>query len=259
MSSCALELQSIHHRFGATTVLAGVELQVREGERLALIGPNGAGKSTLFNLISGEMQPSQGRIMLFGQSLSGWTTAQIHRAGLARSFQIQRLFGGLTVSENLASGLLWQAQPAYRCCGRGEQQAHVQAQVRQWLEKLDLVAQAPLRADQLNYAQQRRLELGLALSAARRVVLLDEPTAGMSRAEAEQAVALIREHTQGKTLLLVEHDMEVVFDLADRVAVLDQGRILACDSPAAVRANPQVQQAYLGSSSFSKPTGCAHA
>ena len=259
MSSCALELQSIHHRFGATTVLAGVELQVREGERLALIGPNGAGKSTLFNLISGEMQPSQGRIMLFGQSLSGWTTAQIHRAGLARSFQIQRLFGGLTVSENLASGLLWQAQPAYRCCGRSEQQARVQAQVRQWLEKLDLVAQAPLRADQLNYAQQRRLELGLALSAARRVVLLDEPTAGMSRSEAEQAVALIREHTQGKTLLLVEHDMEVVFDLADRVAVLDQGRILACDSPAAVRANPQVQQAYLGTSSFSKSTGCAHA
>ncbi len=259
MSSCALELQGIHHRFGATTVLAGVELQVREGERLALIGPNGAGKSTLFNLISGEMQPSQGRIMLFGQSLSGWTTAQIHRAGLARSFQIQRLFGGLTVSENLASGLLWQAQPAYRCCGRSEQQARVQAQVRQWLEKLDLVAQAPLRADQLNYAQQRRLELGLALSAARRVVLLDEPTAGMSRSEAEQAVALIREHTQGKTLLLVEHDMEVVFDLADRVAVLDQGRILACDSPAAVRANPQVQQAYLGTSSFSKSTGCAHA
>ncbi|MFM1817781.1 MAG: hypothetical protein RL364_641 [Pseudomonadota bacterium] len=259
MSAWALELQGVQHRFGATTVLAGVDLQVHPGERLALIGPNGAGKSTLFNLISGEIRPTQGQISLFGQSLLGWTPSQIHRAGLSRSFQIQRLFGGLTVSENLASGLQWQADPAYRCCGRREQQAQVQAHVGQWLEKLELVTQARLRADQLNYAQQRRLELGLALSAAQRVVLLDEPTAGMSRSEAQLAVALIRECTQDKTLLMVEHDMEVVFDLADRVAVLDQGRILACDRPAAVRANPQVQQAYLGGLPSSDATGIGHA
>jgi branched-chain amino acid transport system ATP-binding protein len=259
MSSFALELQGIHHRFGSTAVLAGVDLQVRAGERLALIGPNGAGKSTLFNLISGEMQASQGQILLFGQRVAGWTTAQIHRAGLARSFQIQRLFGGLTVSENLASGLQWQAQPAYRCCGRQEQQAQVQAQVMHWLEQLDLKAQARLRADQLNYAQQRRLELGLALSSAQRVVLLDEPTAGMSRAEAQLAVALIRDCTQDKTLLMVEHDMDVVFELADRVAVLEQGRILACDTPLAVRANPQVQEAYLGAMLSNSSDGGAHA
>lgn len=259
MSSWALELQGIHHRFGATAVLGGVNLQIHPGERLALIGPNGAGKSTLFNLISGELRPTAGQILLFGHNLVGWTTSQIHRAGLARSFQIQRLFGGLTVSENLASGLQWQAQPAYRCCGRSEQQAQVHTQVRQWLEKLELVAQARLRADQLNYTQQRRLELGLALSAAQRVVLLDEPTAGMSRSEAQHAIALIRACTKDKTLLMVEHDMDVVFDLADRVAVLDQGRILACDTPAAVRANPQVQQAYLGTLSSNAPAGATDA
>lgn len=259
MSTWALELKDLHHRFGGTRVLEGVNVQVHPGERLAIIGPNGAGKSTLFNLISGEMQPTQGQIFLQGQRIEGWSTSRIHRAGLSRSFQVSRLFGGLTVTENLASCLLWQVQPGYRCCGRSQQRQDVQALVQQWLQRLDLQGRGALRADQLTYAEQRRLELGLALAGGAQVVLLDEPTAGMSRQEAQQAVDLIREVSAGKTLVLVEHDMEVVFDLADRVAVLDQGRILACGTPQDIRANTQVQQAYLGQASPAHEQGGEHA
>ncbi len=259
MSTWALELKELHHQFAGTQVLQGVNLQVCQGERLALIGPNGAGKSTLFNLISGELQPTRGHIELNGQRIEGWSTARIHRAGLARSFQVSRLFGGLTVTDNLASCLLWQVQPGYRCCGRSQQRQDVQALVSHWMQRLDLVGRGAMRAEQLSYAEQRRLELGLALAGGAQVVLLDEPTAGMSRQEARQAVELIREITVGRTLVMVEHDMDVVFDLADRVAVLDQGRILACATPVEIRANEEVQQAYLGLQPPRLNPGGAHA
>ena len=242
----ALVLKALHKRFGATEVVCGVDLCVQAGERVALIGPNGAGKSTLFNLISGHARPSSGSVQLHGRSITGLQPFEIARLGLARSFQISNVFPQLSVFENLRCSVLWSLGYGYTFARLLGSMRDAIARTDALLERVGLTAQAQTLAAHLPYAQQRALELGITLGSGADVVLLDEPTAGMSRSEAAYFTDLIRSATAGKTLLLVEHDMDVVADLADKIAVLVQGRIIAFGTPQAVRADPAVQAAYLG-------------
>ncbi|MFC7410732.1 ABC transporter ATP-binding protein [Hydrogenophaga atypica] len=248
MSAPVLEVAGLHQRFGATEVLRDLNLQVRAGERLAVIGPNGAGKSTLFNAISGLVRPSAGHIRLRGQAITSWSVHKRHQLGLARSFQISQLFGQLTVRDHLRCAASWPDGQGYRFWRMLDHQRTLNARVDAWLERLGLAERAADIAAELSYAEQRTLDIGMALTSEAEVLLLDEPTAGMSRSETARFVPLLRELTEGKTLLMVEHDMGVVFELADRIAVLVQGELLACDTPQAIRANPSVQRAYLGQS-----------
>ena len=217
-----------------------------KGERCAIIGPNGAGKSTLFNLVSGRFGISGGDICLNGRSVAGMRPFEINRLGLARSFQISNLFEKLSVYENLRCAVLWSLGYKYSFWQRlgGLRDAHERAQ--QVLEQIGLQRQRDLPAGVLTYAEQRALEIGITIAGGADVILLDEPTAGMSRSESDAAVELIRRVTEGKTLIMVEHDMSVVFGLADKIAVLVYGEVIACDTPANIRANSAVQAAYLG-------------
>jgi len=196
--------------------------------------------------MTGRLAPSSGQIWLHGQRIDGKKPFEIGRLGLSRSFQISNIFPRLTVLDNLRCSLLWSGGCGYAFWRFLSQLHDVNARARLWLERLSLADQGDTLAADLTYAQQRALELGMTLAGGAGVVLLDEPTAGMSRSETAHFVGLIREVTQGRTLLIVEHDMGVVFDLADRIAVLSGGGILALDRPEAVRANAQVQAAYLG-------------
>ncbi|MDQ7968828.1 MAG: ABC transporter ATP-binding protein [Oxalicibacterium faecigallinarum] len=241
-----IALSQVGKRFGKTVILHDVSLQVNKGERLALIGPNGAGKSTLFNLISGRLTMSDGDIELHGQSIRNCKPNQIHRRGLARSFQITSVFPKLSVAENLQCAVLWSHSYKYSFWHRVSKLRDVHIRVDQVMEEIGLAARRDVAAAALSYAEQRALEIGITIAGDADVILLDEPTAGMSRSESEAAIALIRKVTTNKTLLMVEHDMSVVFELADRIAVLADGALLACDTPAAIRANAQVQKAYLG-------------
>ncbi|MRV75187.1 ATP-binding cassette domain-containing protein [Duganella sp. FT92W] len=242
----ALELRDVRKRFGNTEIIRGAQLQVAPGERLAVIGPNGAGKSTLFNLISGRFAPTSGGILLNGRDIAGCTPYQVNRLGLSRSFQISNLFTNLSVYENLRCAVLWHLGYKYAFWRllSGLRDAHERAE--EVLELIGLQRQRHTLAGVLTYAEQRALEIGITIAGGADVILLDEPTAGMSRSESDAAVALIRKVTVGKTLLMVEHDMSVVFGLADRIAVLVYGEVIACDTPQRIRGNADVQAAYLG-------------
>jgi len=246
MKPIALELREVHKRFCKTAIIRGVSLQVQRGERLALIGPNGAGKSTLFNLVSGLARPDAGAILLHGEAVDGKQPFEINRRGLSRSFQVSNIFQRLSVQENLRCALLWPLGYRYSFWQRLNGLRDVAARADAVLEQIGLQARRDTPAGLLSYAEQRALELGVTIAGGADVILLDEPTAGMSRAESDATVALIRTITAGKTLLMVEHDMGVAFGLADRIAVLVAGEIIACDRPEAVRASAAVQQAYLG-------------
>lgn len=242
----ALELKDVHKKFGPTEIIRGVTLQVGQQERLAIIGPNGAGKSTLFNLISGRCPVSSGDILLNGGSILGLKPFEINRRGLSRSFQITNIFHRLSVYENLRCSALWSLGYKYSFWHRldGLRNAHERAEMA--LEQIGLQRRRNVVAGLLSYAEQRALEIGITVAGGADVLLLDEPTAGMSRSESDVAVELICKVTVGKTLLMVEHDMSVVFGLADRIAVLVHGEMIACGSPADIRANSRVQEAYLG-------------
>jgi len=246
ITSAALALVALHKSFGPTRIIGPLDLAVAPGERVAIIGPNGAGKSTLFDLISGRHAPSSGQIWLAGQRIDGKRPHQINRLGLARSFQVSQLFPSLSVLDNLRCAMLWRQGLGYNFWRLLSRLSDTNARTRQLMQQLQLDGAAQTPAQQLSYAQQRALELGMTLASDAPVLLLDEPTAGMSRAETAQFLALIDTLTRGKTLLIVEHDMSVVFGLATKIAVLVQGELLAYGTPDAVRANPLVQQAYLG-------------
>ena len=243
----ALELKNLCKSFGKTEIIRGTNLAVAPGERVALIGPNGAGKSTLFNLISGRFGPTSGEILLNGERIDGLAPHEISRKGLARSFQITNIFGRLSVFENLRCGVLWSMGYRYSFWKflAGMHDANERAE--QLLHMIKLDRKRDTLATNLTYAEQRALEIGVTIAGGAAVVLLDEPTAGMSKSETSRFIELIREVTVGKTLLTVEHDMGVVFGLADKIAVLVYGEVIAFDVPEAVRANPRVQEAYLGS------------
>ena len=242
----ALELQGLRKSFGKTEIIRGVDLAVRAGERVGIIGPNGAGKSTLFNLISGRLQPSSGDVLLNGKRITGLKPYEINRLGLSRSFQITHIFPRLSVFDNLRCGMLWSLGYKYSfwkfLAGLDDANTRTEALMR----SIHLDRKRDVPAMHLTYAEQRALEIGITIAGGADVVLLDEPTAGMSRSETTRFMELILQVTVGKTLLTVEHDMGVVFGLADRIAVVVAGEVLAFDTPEAVRADARVQEAYLG-------------
>ena len=243
----AVELLDVHKQFGKTQIIRGAQLQVRPGERVAIIGPNGAGKSTLFNLISGRFGLTSGQILLNGQRIDGLTPFEINRRGLSRSFQVSNLFTRLSVFENIRCAVLWSMGYQYAFWKFLSKLHDANDRAEQVLKMLKLERRRDHLAMNLTYAEQRALEIGITIAGGSDVILLDEPTAGMSKSETTRFIQLIREVTAGKTLLTVEHDMGVVFGLADKIAVLVYGEVIAFDLPEAVRANPRVQEAYLGS------------
>ena len=243
----ALELLDLRKNFGKTEIIRGANLSVNAGERVAVIGPNGAGKSTLFNLISGRLAPTSGAVHLHGQRIDGKQPYEINRMGLSRSFQITNIFPKLSVFENLRCGVLWSLGYRYTLLRFLSRMHDANERTEQLLVQVGLASKRDVLAVNLTYAEQRALEIGVTIAGGASVILLDEPTAGMSKTETTRFISLIREVTVGRTLLTVEHDMGVVFGLADRIAVVVYGEVIAFDTPEAVRANPRVQEAYLGS------------
>ena len=244
----SLELKDLRKSFGKTDIIRGVNLAVQPGERVGIIGPNGAGKSTLFNLISGRFEPTSGQVLLHGQRIDGKTPYEINRAGLSRSFQITNVFPKLSVFENLRCGVLWSLGYKYTFLKFLADLQDANDRTDELMEMIKLDKKRDVLAVNLTYAEQRALEIGITIAGGANVILLDEPTAGMSRSETSRFIRLIKDVTVGKTLLTVEHDMGVVFGLADKIAVVVYGEVLAFDVPEAVRANQRVQEAYLGSS-----------
>lgn len=246
--SNALEIRDLRKSFGQVEIIRGVNLDLRKGERHALIGPNGAGKSTLFHLISGRITPSSGRIVFDGKDIAGKPPAEIVRAGLSRSFQITNIFPQMSVLDNLRCAVLWKLGHRYSILRPTNSLRDVTEECERLLAELGLTHRANDTADSLTYPEQRALELGLAVASGANTLLLDEPMAGMSYSETDAALQLIMKVTEGKTLLMVEHDMGVIFEMADRISVLVYGEIIATGTPDEIRANPAVQEAYLGSS-----------
>jgi branched-chain amino acid transport system ATP-binding protein len=242
----AIQLTDVFKSFGATQIIRGVNLQIARGERHAIIGPNGAGKTTLFNLISGRFPITSGAIELNGTRIDGLPPQRINRRGLSRSFQITSIFPRLSVFENLRCALLWSRGYRYSFWHLLPRQRTLNEATEHLLADLNLATRRDVPAGLLSYAEQRALEIGMTVAGGASVILLDEPTAGMSHSETEYAVALIRRVTEGKTLVMVEHDMRVVFGLADTISVVVYGQVIASGPPAEIRASRAVQEAYLG-------------
>lgn len=254
-TSYALELKGLRKSFGKTEIIRGVDLAVTAGERIGIIGPNGAGKSTLFNLISGRLQPTSGEVLLNGHRIDGKRPFEINRLGLSRSFQITNIFPKLSVFENLRCGVLWSLGYKYTFLKFLANLDDANDRAEELMQMIKLDRKRDVLAINLTYAEQRALEIGITIAGGANVILLDEPTAGMSKSETRRFIELIKEVTVGKTLLTVEHDMGVVFGLADKIAVVVYGEVLAFDVPDAVRANQRVQEAYLGSSVADEQAG----
>jgi branched-chain amino acid transport system ATP-binding protein len=241
-----LELDGLTRRFGGIVAVDGVTMRVAAGEVRAVIGPNGAGKTTLFNLISGRFHLTSGEIQLNGIRIDQLPPHRINRMGLSRSFQITSIFHRMSVFENLRCALLWSMGYRYSFWTPLWLQRELNERTDAMLEDLNLAGRRDTAAGLLSYADQRALEIGMTIAGGASVILLDEPTAGMSNTETDNAVELIRRISKCKTLVMVEHDMKVVFDLADVITVLVYGQVIASGPPQMVRANPAVQEAYLG-------------
>ncbi len=254
----ALELRDLRKSFGKTEIIRGANLAVAPGERVAIIGPNGAGKSTLFNLISGRFAPTSGDVILNGQRINGMAPYEINRRGLSRSFQITNIFPKLSVFENLRCSVLWSMGYKYTFLRFLSNLDDANERAKELMEMIKLDKKRDTLAMNLTYAEQRALEIGITIAGGANVILLDEPTAGMSKSETTRFIHLIKEVTVGRTLLTVEHDMGVVFGLADKIAVVVFGEVIAFDTPDAVRANQRVQEAYLGSSVAEAQAGGGH-
>ena len=244
--SAAIELRDVRKSFGATEIIRGVNLSIANGERHAVIGPNGAGKSTLYNLITGKYSLSGGDILLRDEVVSGLAPFQINRKGLSRSFQVTNIFPRMSVYENIRCGVLWSLGYKYSFWHNVDNLKDVNDRTVEILEEIGMQARAQIPAGVLTYAEQRALEIGITIAGGANVILLDEPTAGMSHSETDQAIALIRKVTEGRTLVMVEHDMGVVFGLADKISVLVYGEIIASGTPEEIKGNAAVKEAYLG-------------
>lgn len=244
--SAAIELIDLYKSFGSTEVIRGVNLAVEQGERHAIIGPNGAGKSTLYNLITTKFVPTAGRIRLRGEDVTGRPPFEINRMGLSRSFQVTNIFPRMSVFENVRCGTLWAMNYRYSFWHDVDRLDEVNERSLRVLNDIGMAARAEVPAGVLSYAEQRALEIGITIAGGADIILLDEPTAGMNRSETAQTVDLVRRITENKTLVMVEHDMSVVFGLADRITVLVYGEVIASGPPDEIRGNPAVREAYLG-------------
>ena len=242
----ALELRDIHHDFSGLQVLTGIDLEIREGERHAIIGPNGAGKSTLFNIITGRYAPRRGLVLYRGRDITGAAPHTIARLGVGRSFQIINTFPRLSVFQNVRSAVLSRRHMRLNPWSLLERQSDVTREADEVLAMVGLEGRRDVPANALSYGEQRELEIALTVATRPELVMLDEPTAGLNSEDTRRAVALIRRVTEGRTLVMVEHDMEVVFDLADRISVIYYGRVLATGAPGEIRGNEEVKRAYLG-------------
>jgi branched-chain amino acid transport system ATP-binding protein len=241
-----LTLNDVQKNFGETAIIRGVSLDIEEGEKHAIIGPNGAGKSTLFHLISGLYKVSAGSITFKESEIQDKAPYEISRLGLARSFQVTNIFQRMNVFENIRCALFWSKGYRYSFWHLLGRQKELNEQAMHVLEQIGLTDKALFPSGELAYAQQRALELGIAIASGAELIMLDEPVAGMSHSEAETSVQLIHKITEGKTLIMVEHDMNIVFNVADRISVLVYGEVIATDSPENIRGNASVQEAYLG-------------
>jgi branched-chain amino acid transport system ATP-binding protein len=245
-SPLALKLENVRKSFGQTEIIRGVSLDIPAGQRHAIIGPNGAGKTTLFNLISGRFPLTGGSILLDGRPIGGLSAFQINRRGLSRSFQITSVFPRMSVFENIRCGVLWSRGYRYSFWHLLGCEKALNEESERLLERLNLAPRRDVMAGLLSYAEQRALEIGITIAGGASVILLDEPTAGMSHSETARVMDLIRSVTEGRTLVMVEHDMSVVFGLADVISVVVYGEVIATDVPQRIRANKAVQEAYLG-------------
>ncbi len=241
-----LKVDDLHKDFSGLHVLTGVNLEVIQGERHAIIGPNGSGKTTLFNIITGFYKPSKGKIYFFDQSITGWSPHKIARLGLSRSFQIINIFPKLTVYQNVRSAVVSKFNRRFNWVSLLDRDPKIGEESERIVGLLGLTDVRDVQASELSYGKQRHLELALTLAREPVLIMLDEPTAGLNSEETRNAVQLIRRLTEGKTLLMVEHDMEAVFNLADRITVLNNGGILATGHPDEIREDERVKKAYLG-------------
>lgn len=241
-----LRVDRIVQRFGGLAAVAGVSFTMRVGERLAIIGPNGAGKTTLFRLIAGEMRPSAGHVHLFGRDVTGLPAHTRARLGLARTFQVSNLFGGLTVEENLRLAAQASSPSRWRFWEPIRNDDEVGKRVRAVLEQSGLGRHRGSQVAELSHGEQRQLEIAMALVTHPRLLLLDEPAAGLAAAERAHLRRLLEQLPRTIPLLLIEHDMNLVMGIADRVVCLHNGRSVAVGTPAGVRANSDVQTIYLG-------------
>jgi branched-chain amino acid transport system ATP-binding protein len=242
----ALKLEGVTKHFGGLCAVDGVGLEVQPGERRALIGPNGAGKTTLFNLISGALPVSSGRITLFGHDVTGASAHRRAAQGLARTFQITNLFADLTVLENALLAIQAHTSSRFAMLRPATAFGDLQARARATLDSVGLAGVSDARVRNLSHGEQRQLEIGLALGGRPRLLLLDEPTAGLSPAESRLMADLLRRLDPAITVLMIEHDMDIALELSPRVTVLHYGCVIADGSRDEVKADPQVKEIYLG-------------
>ena len=241
-----LETKALCHDFSGLQVLMDVNLEIKEGERHAIIGPNGAGKTTLFNVITGTYKPSEGEVLFKNKETTGFPPHKLVRLGMGRSFQITSTFTWLTAFQNIRMGILSKRGIRFNFFHFLDKMDDVTRETDAVLKRINLDGERDIPANMLSYGKSRSLEISMALSTDPDLVMLDEPTAGMSVDETHNAVELIRKLTEGKTMVIIEHDMEVVFSLADRITVLHLGGILASGPPDEIKDNQAVKDAYLG-------------
>lgn len=247
-----LEVKDVGKRFGGLQALSEVNLDVQENTVHAIIGPNGAGKSTLLNCLIGKLVPDSGSVMFDGQSVLGRNASEINQMGISRVFQTPEIFGDLTVQENVVIACLAKRDGAFRmqAIPSVTSQRDVQEHAQEVLHDLGMSEKATATAGALSRGDKRRLEIAMCLSQEPKLLLLDEPTAGMARADTNNTIALLKEIKSKRdiTIAIIEHDMHVVFSLADRITVLAQGTPLVEDTPEQIKGNPKVREAYLGES-----------
>jgi len=241
-----LETKGLYHDFSGLEVLFNINFQVEEGERHAVIGPNGAGKTTLFNVITGTYTPRRGKVFFKNKEITGAKPHRLARIGMGRSFQITSTFSRLTTFQNLRMGILSKRGIRFNLFRKLDKMKTITNETDEVLKRINLDGERDIPASLLSYGKHRSLEVSLAMSTDPELVMLDEPTAGMSKDETHTAVELIRRLTEGKTMVIIEHDMDVIFSLADRITVLHLGEILAVGTPNEIRENQAVKDAYLG-------------